>query len=44
VIRGRKLGLALWGAWPVPRLVVHAQLAESIGPDSIWANGSRLLC
>ena len=44
MIRGKKLGLALWGAEPVPRLVAHAQLAESIGLDSIWAIDSQLLC
>jgi 5,10-methylenetetrahydromethanopterin reductase len=42
--RGKRLGLALWGAEPVPRLVAHAQLAESIGLDSIWAIDSQLLC
>jgi 5,10-methylenetetrahydromethanopterin reductase len=44
MIRGKRLGLALWGAEPVPRLVAHAQLAESIGLDSIWAIDSQLLC
>ena len=44
MIRGKKLGLALWGAEPVPSLVKHAQLAESIGLDSIWAIDSQLLC
>ena len=44
MIRGTKLGLALWGAEPVPSLVAHAQLAESIGLDSIWAIDSQLLC
>lgn len=44
MIRGKQLGLALWGAEPVPRLVAHAQLAESIGLDSIWAIELQLLC
>jgi 5,10-methylenetetrahydromethanopterin reductase len=44
MIRGKQVGLALWGAEPVPRLVAHAQLAESIGLDNIWVIDSQLLC
>jgi len=44
LIRGKRLGLALWGTEPVSALASHAQLAESIGFDSVWVIDSQLLC
>jgi 5,10-methylenetetrahydromethanopterin reductase len=43
-LRGKKLGLALWGTEPVAALARHAALAESIGFDSVWVIDSQLLC
>ncbi len=44
MIRGKRLGLALWGTEPVTALARHAQLAEGIGFDSVWVIDSQLLC
>jgi 5,10-methylenetetrahydromethanopterin reductase len=43
-IRNKQLGAALWANEPVPRLAAHAQLAESIGLESLWVIDSQLLC
>jgi 5,10-methylenetetrahydromethanopterin reductase len=43
-VRGKRLGLALWGTEPVSALVRHAVLAEQIGFDSVWVIDSQLLC
>ncbi len=44
MIRGKQLGLALWGTEPATALARHAALAESIGFDSVWVIDSQLLC
>ena len=44
MIRGKKLGLSLWGTVPVAELARQAQLAETIGCDSVWVIDSQLLC
>ncbi len=44
MIRGKRLGLALWGTEPVSALARHAVLAESTGFDSVWVIDSQLLC
>jgi 5,10-methylenetetrahydromethanopterin reductase len=44
VIRGKKLGLSLWGTVPVAELARQAKLAEAIGCDSVWVIDSQLLC
>jgi 5,10-methylenetetrahydromethanopterin reductase len=44
LIRGKRLGLALWGTEPASSLAHHAALAESIGFDSVWVIDSQLLC
>lgn len=44
MIRGKRLGLALWGTEPVADLARHAVLAEAIGFDSVWVIDSQLLC
>jgi 5,10-methylenetetrahydromethanopterin reductase len=43
-LRGKRLGLALWGTEPVAALARHAALAEAIGFDSVWIIDSQLLC
>jgi 5,10-methylenetetrahydromethanopterin reductase len=43
-LRGKRLGLALWGTEPVAALARHAALAEAIGFDSVWVIDSQLLC
>lgn len=43
-VRGKQLGVALWGNEPAPRLAAHAELAENIGVESLWAIDSQLLC
>jgi 5,10-methylenetetrahydromethanopterin reductase len=43
-VRGKRLGLALWGTEPTSALVRHAVLAEQIGFDSVWVIDSQLLC
>jgi 5,10-methylenetetrahydromethanopterin reductase len=44
VTRRSKLGISLWGTVPVPELARQAQLAETIGCDSVWVIDSQLLC
>ena len=44
MIRGKKLGLSLWGTVPVADLARQARLAEEIGCDSVWVIDSQLLC
>jgi 5,10-methylenetetrahydromethanopterin reductase len=44
LVRGKRLGLALWGTEPASVLAQHAALAESIGFDSVWVIDSQLLC
>jgi 5,10-methylenetetrahydromethanopterin reductase len=39
-----KLGIALWGTQPVPKLVEQVQLAERIGFESAWVIDSQLIC
>lgn len=39
-----KLGLALWGARPMPDLVRQVQKAEALGFESVWAIDSQLIC
>jgi len=43
-VRGKRLGLALWGTEPASVLARHAVLAETIGFDSVWVIDSQLLC
>ncbi len=43
-MRGKRLGLALWGTEPVAALAEHAALAERIGFESVWVIDSQLLC
>ena len=44
MIRGKRLGLSLWGTVPVAELARQARLAEAIGCDSVWVIDSQLLC
>jgi len=44
MIRGKHLGLALWGTEPIEAMVRHVRLAEAIGFDSVWIIDSQLLC
>jgi len=39
-----KLGISLWGTVPLDELARQAQLAETIGCDSVWVIDSQLLC
>jgi 5,10-methylenetetrahydromethanopterin reductase len=39
-----KLGIALWGTQPIPKLVEQVQLAERIGFESAWVIDSQLIC
>ena len=39
-----KLGIALWGTQPIPKLVQQVQLAERIGFESAWVINSQLIC
>ncbi len=44
MIRGKQLGIALWGTVPVAELARQAAVAEVIGCDSVWVIDSQLLC
>ena len=44
MIRGKQLGISLWGTVPVAELARQASLAEAIGCDSVWVIDSQLLC
>ncbi len=44
MIRGKQLGISLWGTVPVAELARQAKLAEAIGCDSVWVIDSQLLC
>ena len=39
-----KLGIALWGTYPVAKLVEQVQQAEAIGLESVWVIDSQLIC
>lgn len=44
---GRKkpaLGIALWGTYPIPKLVEQVRIAEAIGLESVWVIDSQLIC
>jgi 5,10-methylenetetrahydromethanopterin reductase len=44
VRRKTKLGIALWGTQPMPKLVEQVRLAEWIGLESVWVIDSQLIC
>ena len=39
-----KLGIALWGTQPMPRLIEQVRLAERLGLESVWVIDSQLIC
>lgn len=39
-----KLGVALWGTHPMPRLIKQVQIAEALGFESVWVIDSQLIC
>jgi 5,10-methylenetetrahydromethanopterin reductase len=44
VRRKTKLGIALWGTQPMPRLIEQVRLAEQLGLESVWVIDSQLIC
>lgn len=44
VRRKTKLGIALWGTQPMPRLIEQVRLAERFGLESVWVIDSQLIC
>ncbi|HLJ05612.1 MAG TPA: LLM class flavin-dependent oxidoreductase, partial [Acetobacteraceae bacterium] len=44
MIRGKQLGISLWGTVPVATLARQAKMAETIGCDTVWVIDSQLLC
>lgn len=39
-----KLGIALWGTYPMPKLVEQVRIAEAMGLESVWVIDSQLIC
>ena len=39
-----RLGIALWGTQPMPKLIEQVRLAERLGFESVWVIDSQLIC